>query len=96
MGKEHLPAKYRQKIEGDKPALSNLVVYLGLDRDLLAEGWPYHELFVTDTYDAEADYTSILNGEFEKAGMIISHYNQVDPTCTPAGGSVLVAMTLAP
>ena len=38
----------------------------------------------------------MLRGEFDKTGMVVTHYNHADPTCTPAGGSVLVLMTLAP
>ncbi len=32
VGQEHLPPDYAAKIAADRPALSNLVVYLGLDR----------------------------------------------------------------
>ena len=56
VGKVHLPAKYVDKIESEKAAVATLTVYLGLERDLLAEGWPHHELFVSDEYDIEADY----------------------------------------
>ena len=96
VGKQRLPAKYVQKIETDEPAVSNLVVYLGLERDLSAENWPYHELFVADGYDIEADYAAMMRGKFDQTGMVVTHYNHADPTCTPPGGSVLVMMTLAP
>ncbi len=96
VGKTKLPSKYVQKIKTDKPALSNLILYMGLSQDLLAEGWNHHELFINNTYDMEADYSSIKNGDFKNAGLLISHYNKVDPTCSPSGGSILVAMTLAP
>lgn len=96
VGKEHLPADYAAKIEADKPALSNLVIYLGLDRDLAAEGWSHHELFLMDTYDLDADYQAMVDGDFEKANMVVTHYNHADPTCSPPGTSILAAMTLAP
>ncbi|MCA9951616.1 MAG: NAD(P)/FAD-dependent oxidoreductase [Anaerolineales bacterium] len=96
VGKDHLPAKYVNKIEVAKPAASNLVVYLGLNRDLRAEGWDYHELFVSEGYTIESDYQAMMCGEFDKTGMVVTHYNHADPTCTPPGGSVLVLMTLAP
>ena len=96
VGEEHLPPEYAAKIQQDKPALSNLVLYLGLERDLAAEGWTDHELFVADTYDIEADYQAVLDGAFEQAGMVITNYSVSDPGCTPAGNTVLVAMTLAP
>ena len=96
VGKEHLPADYAAKIEGDKPALSNLVLYLGLDRDLAAEGWTDHELFLMDTYDLDADYQAMVDGDFARANMVLTHYNHADPTCSPPGTSILAAMTLAP
>jgi prolycopene isomerase len=98
VGRENLPEKFASKVEVScsRPALSNLVVYLGLDRDLLSEGWKHHELFLAEGYDLEADYQSILEGRFEEAGMGIAYYNIADSTCTPRGGSVLVLMALAP
>ncbi|MCB0046231.1 MAG: NAD(P)/FAD-dependent oxidoreductase [Caldilineaceae bacterium] len=96
VGKEHLPSEYGEKIAGDAPAVSNLVLYLGLDRDIRAEGWPYHELFVAEDYDIEGDYAAVMAGDFDRAGMVITNYTESDPGCAPDGGSVLVAMTLAP
>lgn len=96
VGREHLSEKYVNKITGPRPSLSNLVVYLGLERDLLAEGWEQHELFVTHNYDADADYEAVMEGRFEDAFFVITHYNQADPTCSPEGGSVVMVMTLAP
>ncbi len=97
VGREHLPERYVAKVEDalQKPALSNLVVYLGLERDLLAEGWPYHELFLAETYEAAEDYENMVNGRFHKAGLVISHYDQADPGCAPAGGSVITLTALA-
>lgn len=97
VGAQHLPADYTAKVSEAlaKPALGSLVVYLGLERDLLAEGWRHHELFVSDTYDLEADYAHMQNGRFEQTAMVISHYNQADPGCAPTGGSVITLTTLA-
>ncbi|MCA9934268.1 MAG: NAD(P)/FAD-dependent oxidoreductase [Ardenticatenaceae bacterium] len=98
VGKEHLPASYASKVADAlaKSATGSLVVYLGLERDLLAEGWPHHELFLVETYDVEKDYEAMQNGRFEQTGIIISHYNQADPGCAPEGGSVVTLTTLAP
>lgn len=97
VGRKHLPERYAAKVEDalQKPALSNLVVYLGLDRDLLAEGWPYHELFLIETYDLAEDYENMVHGRFHKAGLVISHYDQADPGCAPEGGSVITITALA-
>ncbi len=95
VGRENLPAQYQAQIEAAPPAISNLVVYLGLDRDLKAEGWDHHEIFVSDGYDIDADYQAALAGEFEKSGISITYYDHADPGCSPEGGSVLGIFSLA-
>jgi phytoene dehydrogenase-like protein len=83
-------------VEADRPALSSLVVHLGLNKDVAAEGWTYHEFFDMVGYDLEAEYRAILEGRFADVGMIVSNYTIIDPTCAPDGGSVLALTTLAP
>jgi prolycopene isomerase len=83
-------------VHGEDPALASLVVYLGLDRDVTAEGWAHHEFFDMVGYDLEAEYQAILAGKFAEAGMIISNYTVVDPGCAPEGGAVIVLTMLAP
>ena len=95
IGRDHLPADYVQKIEEGKPATSNLVVYLGLDNDLRAEGWEYHESFIAPSYNIQQNYASALKGDFANAGMVITYYNIADPDCAPAGVSVLNLFSLA-
>lgn len=80
----------------EQPALSNLVVYLGLDRDVASDGWVHHEYFDMPSYDIEAEYQAIMSGDFANAGMIVSNYTIADPECAPDGGSVLSLTTLAP
>ncbi len=96
VGRGNLPEDYIEKVESPANSLSSLVVYLGLERDLRAEGWDYHELFVSDTYDIEQDYASVMAGSFEKSGMVIAHYTHVDRAAAPEGKSVLSITTLAP
>jgi len=76
--------------------MSNLIVYLGLDRDLVAEGWDHHEFFLSDGYDTDADYAAMAAGDFSKTGMVIANYTDTDPGCAPEGKSVLVMLSLAP
>jgi prolycopene isomerase len=95
VGAEHLPAGYVSKLNADVPAVSSLVVYLGLDRDLTASGWTHHEYFTTTTDDIDADYQAAMAGEFERAGMVITNYSVSDPGCAPPGHSVVALMTLA-
>jgi prolycopene isomerase len=96
MGREHFDDEFLKGIDGDVPALSNLVVYLGVDRDLAAEGWDHHEFFLSDGYNMDADYAAMVSGEFSKTGMVIANYTEVDPGCAPEGKSVLVMLSLAP
>jgi all-trans-retinol 13,14-reductase len=95
VGAENLPPSYVDKVRSDLPSLSCLGVYLGLDRDLIAEGWPHHELLLFTTYDLDADYAASVTGDWDKVNMAITHYNHADPTCAPKGGSVIVLLALA-
>lgn len=84
------------ELVSETPSLSSLVVHLGLDRDLAAEGWDHHEFFDMVGYDYEAEYDAIVDGRFGEAGMIVSNYTVSDPGNAPPGGTVLVLTTLAP
>ncbi len=95
VGRDHLPAQYQAQIESAQPSLSNLVVYLGLDRDLKAEGWSHHEIFVNQSYQLDEGYQDVLDGKFQRTGISITHYDQVDVNCSPEGGSVLGIFSLA-
>jgi len=96
VGEEHFDGAFVTDIDRDVPALSNLVVYLAVDRDLAAEGWDSHEFFLSDGYDIEADYEAMTAGDFSKSGLVIANYTEVDPGCAPEGKSVLVIVSLAP
>jgi len=95
-GREHFDDSLLASIDRDTPALSNLVVYLAVDRDLAAEGWDYHEFFLSNGYDLEADYAAMMDGDFSKAGLVIANYTEADPGCAPEGKSVIVIVSLAP
>jgi prolycopene isomerase len=95
-GAEHFGSEYISTWDAEIPALSNLVVYLGLDRDIAADGWDHHEFFLEDQPDVEASYEAAAAGRFGETGMVITNYTHSDPGCAPEGGSVLVLMTLAP
>jgi all-trans-retinol 13,14-reductase len=94
---EHLTeGSWSTDVRSEMPALASLVVYLGLDKDVAAEGWNHHEFFDMVGYDLDAEYEQIVSGEFAEAGMIISNYTVVDPGCAPEGGSVIALTVLAP
>jgi prolycopene isomerase len=96
VGREHFEEAFLSSVERDVPALSNLVVYLGVDRDLASEGWDFHEFFLADSYDLDAEYEAMAAGDFSRTGMVIANYTDADPGCAPDGHSVLVMMSLAP
>ncbi|GBD85646.1 phytoene desaturase [bacterium BMS3Abin02] len=96
LGTDTLPDHYVERRRADVPSLSTLVLYLGLDRDIGAEGWKGHEVFVSDTFDTDADYKAAISGDFANASMVIADYTHTDPGCAPAGKSALVILTLAP
>jgi prolycopene isomerase len=96
IGREHFDNGFLAGVDRDVPALSNLVVYLGIDRDLAAEGWRHHEYFVADGYDIESDYEAMVVGDFSKSSLVITNYTEADPGCAPRGSSVLAIMSLAP
>lgn len=95
-GRDHFDPAYLAGIDSDVPALSNLVVYLGLDRDLAAEGWDHHEFFLSEGYDTDEDYEAMVSGDFARSGMVIANYTEADPGCAPEGKTVLVMLSLAP
>jgi len=95
-GREHFDETFLTGIDRDIPALSNLVVYLALDRDLVAEGWDHHEFFLSEDYDIEADYAAMMEGDFSRAGLVIANYTEADPGCAPEGKSVVAIVSLAP
>ncbi|NIA24692.1 MAG: FAD-dependent oxidoreductase [Gammaproteobacteria bacterium] len=96
LGTDVLPDDYVQDRRADVPSLSTLVLYLGLDRDIRAEGWNAHEAFLSETFDTDADYAAAMSGDFSKASMVIADYTHTDPGCAPAGKSVVAMLTLAP
>jgi len=95
-GRDHLDDQFLAGVDKDVASMSNLIVYLGLDRDLVAEGWDHHEFFLSDGYDTDADYAAMASGDFSKTGMVIANYTDADPGCAPEGKSVLVMLSLAP
>lgn len=95
IGRDALPPDYVRQVESLVPSLSSVVVFLGLERDLVAEGWTHHELFHCTGYDSSASYQAVLDGAYDRADMAITCYNLAYPTCAPKGGSVVALWGLA-
>ncbi len=97
---EHLTARTRSRTAEYEMSLGLGVVYLGLDRDLAAEGMARTNFFVNDTYDLEAAYAAWRRGEFRNdAGVYVTVASLKDPTnrrLAPPGHTNLQIMTTAP
>ena len=95
VGRNHLAADYVRGIEESRPSISNFVLYLGLNRSLKAEGWPHHELFLSEGYDFNQSYQDAIDGNFDRTSLSITNYDIADPECAPVGGSILNIFSLA-
>jgi prolycopene isomerase len=96
VGESYLPAAYVEQVQALTPSFSNIIVYMGLDRDLQAEGWLHHDFFISNNYDCETSYQAVQTGNFDQADLAITYYNVYYPTCAPKGSSVVSLYHLAP
>lgn len=96
VGREQLPPGYAARLETTPNSLASFNIYLGLDKQLQTEGQPFHELFVNDQYDIEAQYQAVLAGDWEHVPYLVVDYSGADPESAPPGCSVVVIMCLAP
>jgi phytoene desaturase len=95
VGREHLPVDYLDKVEKPSPSYTTFAVYLGLDRDVLAEQGLAHELFLTASWDADEAWQAAQSGDWARAPLLITDYTHVDPGCAPEGHAVVVLTTTA-
>lgn len=95
IGREHFPENYLGKVDKEKPAASNLVVYLGLDCDVRKLGYRHHELMVSNTYDIDLSYQRMMEGDWDNVDFIITNYSPVCKRACPPGHSAVVLMCLA-
>jgi prolycopene isomerase len=95
VGPGHLPSYVLDELRQLQPSLSNLVVYLGLKKDLRQLGWnAHHELFMTESYDPEEDYQAFISGDWERMPLVLTNYSILDDPA-PEGGTVLTLFALA-
>ncbi len=94
VGRERLPADYVARVE--KPAVSSasFSVYLGLNRDVFKEQGLPHEVFLAER-DHDATWQASQSGDWEHAGLSMTDYTSVDPTCAPPGSAVVIITALA-
>ena len=96
VGRGSLPEAYAHRMDATEASLSSFSLFLGVERDLAAERALPHELFLAPDTDPEAQYRAIVNGDWERVPLSVTHYTAANPACAPAGCAVVVATVLAP
>ena len=94
MPKEAVPPDYVKKLEGFKPSISSLIVWLGLNRELRGKikGCGIH---VSSGRGPEADYLSCMNGEVDRVSFSVSIYDNIFEGYSKPGTSSLMLLCLS-
>jgi phytoene dehydrogenase-like protein len=100
VGPEQIPDDLVEQVQGYTMALPLFVVYLILDRDLRAEGFPNSNLYVLPDDDIEGVYSLLESGQVPDDPFALATFASLkDPTntrlCRP-GQTNLQVMTIAP
>jgi len=100
VGAPHLRPRTLRRTEAFAMAPALGIVYLGLNRDLRAEGYPRTSFWVRNSFDDEAPYAAALAGRFWDQPLafitIASLKDPTNPRTAPPGKTNLQVMTLAP
>jgi len=89
-----VPATYLEALGRQSVAPSTLNVYLGVNRDLLAEGYRDHETFWNADPDIEAHHALTRTLDTPR-GVALTHYNTVWPEISPPKTSIVVLTALS-
>ncbi len=90
----YIPSNYRTRIEAQKPSLSTVNIYAGIDAGQADR--EIHEYFILDAYDPEVQYESICRGNWEKVPLLLVDYNQVNKQFQMKSKNAITIMALAP
>ena len=96
VGRGRLEEEYVDRIERPAPSYTTFAVYLGLDRDLVAERGLGHELFLDPALDADGAWRASQRGDWARTALSVADYTRVDPGCAPVGHAVVVLTSVAP
>jgi phytoene dehydrogenase-like protein len=100
VGAEHLRPATAARVRRFEMSPGLAVLYLGLRRDLVAEGHPRTNYWVATGYDCETGYAAVRRGEFPAEPVVyVSIASVKDPTnphLAPAGMTNVQAMAIAP
>ena len=91
IGPEHFPSAYVEKLNALETSLSNLVIYLGLEKpvgDLY--GVDAFEMVVSDRYDIEGMYRNCRLGRYEDVEIKLTLYDNLPLPEKPAYGRITI------
>lgn len=100
VGRDALRAETVRRVERYEMSPALGAVYLGIDRDLRAEGFPRTNYWVASGYDAEPGYAAVARGEFPADPFVFvsiaSLKDPDNPRIAPPGVTNVQVMSLAP
>ncbi len=96
VGAEHLPADYLNALDDMTIGLSTFTVYLGVDHDYRDAFDGSHEIYFSDTYNAQENMEAMLLGDIERVPGAVVNYSAVDPTLAPAGKNTMQLTAVLP
>ena len=92
---QKITAEYEEKWKLYSVSLSCFQVFLGLNDDIVKKtGITDSEIFIESSYDPDAGYAGMLKGDVEHGGMGVSLYDNVSPSCSPAGKNTINVLAL--
>ncbi len=89
-----LPPEYLNRASGFENSVSNVIVWLGLDREIKSLQ-PRAELSIDLAADPEASYRAAMAGDWANVGVGVMIYDHLVPGFSPAGKTTLCAMCLS-
>jgi phytoene dehydrogenase-like protein len=94
INRQEIPSAYIKKLSGYNPSMSSFIVWLGLNQELRGKIEGY-EIFVTEDTDSEQQYRDCLSGDFDKAGIAVTIYDNLFKGYSKPGTSTVTVMTLS-
>lgn len=89
-----MPPEYLNRASGFENSVSNVIVWLGLDREIRSIQ-PRAEFCIELADDPEASYRAAMAGDWASVGVGVMIYDHIVPGFSPAGTTTLCAMCLS-
>ncbi len=100
VGAEHFKPEVAERVQDYRMSLPLFIVYLGIDKDLVAEGMPNTNYFIWDSYDVDGVWAKLEEGEIpDESFAYMTLASAKDPEAehvAPAGYTNLQIMTTVP